>query len=88
MKELRSRAIGCRRDAAMSSVVEGGATKAAPIEEEGGAPEAAPKGLAEAGVPSEDGEKMEGSRANAVWGRKIAYESRWNHQTDEVARQR
>ena len=66
MKELRSRAIGCRRDAAMSSVVEGGATKAAPIEEEGGALEAAPKGLAEAGVPSEDGEKMERSCSNAV----------------------
>ena len=50
----------------MSSVVEGGATKAAPIEEEGGALEAAPKGLAEAGVPSEDGEVMEGSRSNAI----------------------
>ena len=62
MEGSRSNAMGtedCKRAAVEPSSGRGGAPEAAPIE---GLAEAVVNEVAEAGVPSEDGEKMEGSR--------------------------
>ena len=53
----------CIRVAVESSNERGGALEATPIE---GLAEAVVDKVAEAGVPSEDGEKMEESRSNAI----------------------
>ena len=66
MRRSRSDAVGtedCIRVAVESSNGRGGAPEAAPIE---WLAEAGVKEVAEAEVPSEDGEVMEGSRSNAV----------------------
>ena len=66
MEESRSNAIGtedCIRVAVEPSKGRGGAPEATPIE---GLAEAVVNEVAEAGVPSEDGEVMEGSRSNAI----------------------
>ena len=66
MEESRSNAIGtedCIRVAVEPSNGRGGAPEATPIE---GLAEAVVNEVAEAGVPSEDGEVMEESRSNAI----------------------
>ena len=66
MEGSRSNAVGtedCKRVAVEPSKGRGGAPEATPIE---GLAEAVVNEVAEAGVPSEDGEKMEESRSNAI----------------------
>ena len=66
MEGSRSNAVGtedCIRVAVEPSNGRGGAPEATPIE---GLAEAVVNEMAEAGVPSEDGEEMEESRSNAV----------------------